>query len=249
MKRTPFLFVVVLVVDAHVCSAIPPGFTGDYNEDGAVDEADYIDWRVNVGTINTLPNDPIGGTIGQPQYDQWAENFGNVAGGFSASGTPAMQVIKGGSEASGHLNASGNWVWKVQIAPSDPIPTGTTALNAAIGFEENGPNSQLLSASNLSSGSGDDFDTSNPSQVIFGWESLNPTANNHPVGLQVSTANDQVFSSLGSQVYTTTGFKDYISIETLGPCVDDDTPGSSCSTNDRLTTTIEWTGTYGAGGN
>ena len=37
-------------------------------------------WRNNVGTTNTLPNDPIGGTIGQTQYNTWRSNFGMMAG-------------------------------------------------------------------------------------------------------------------------------------------------------------------------
>jgi hypothetical protein len=61
--------------------------SGDYNGDGAVDAADYVVWRANVGTTNTLPGDPIGGMIGPQQYDQWRANFGNSAPG-SGSGAP-----------------------------------------------------------------------------------------------------------------------------------------------------------------
>ncbi|HEY3394112.1 MAG TPA: hypothetical protein VGK58_15475 [Lacipirellulaceae bacterium] len=62
------------------------GLLGDYNENGVVDAADYVVWRKNVGTMNNLPNDDIGGTIGSDHYDQWRANFGNPAGG-SALGT------------------------------------------------------------------------------------------------------------------------------------------------------------------
>jgi hypothetical protein len=55
--------------------------TGDYNENGTVDAADYVVWRENVGTMNTLPNDNIGGTIGPDHYVQWQANFGKSAGG------------------------------------------------------------------------------------------------------------------------------------------------------------------------
>jgi hypothetical protein len=64
------------------------GLTGDYNDDGSVDAADYVVWRKNSGTNNTLPNDPIGGTIGQAQFDQWRAHFGQTAGG-GASATKA----------------------------------------------------------------------------------------------------------------------------------------------------------------
>jgi hypothetical protein len=69
----------------------PPLLAGDYNDDGTVDAADYVVWRTNEGTQNTLPNDPIGGTIGDDQYSQWASNFGATApgsGSFNANAVP-----------------------------------------------------------------------------------------------------------------------------------------------------------------
>jgi hypothetical protein len=56
-----------------------PDFTGDYNNDNRVDAADFVVWRKNEGTTNQLPNDPIGGMIGQAHYNQWRANFGNAA--------------------------------------------------------------------------------------------------------------------------------------------------------------------------
>ena len=56
-----------------------PAAAGDYDRDGAVDAADYVVWRTNLGTSNPLPNDPIGGTIGAAQYDQWRAHFGQTA--------------------------------------------------------------------------------------------------------------------------------------------------------------------------
>ena len=41
------------------------GLTGDYNQNGTVDAADYVVWRKNQGTTNTMPNDLVGGTIRQ----------------------------------------------------------------------------------------------------------------------------------------------------------------------------------------
>jgi hypothetical protein len=64
---------------------IAPDLTGDYNADGKVDAADYVVWRKNDGGTNTLPNDPIGGTIGQGQYDNWRARFGT--GVTPATGT------------------------------------------------------------------------------------------------------------------------------------------------------------------
>ena len=68
---------------------VPPGITGDYNDDGKVDAADYVVWRANEGTMNPLPHDPAGGTIGQEQYDNWRANFGEMAGaGQGAAAVP-----------------------------------------------------------------------------------------------------------------------------------------------------------------
>jgi len=61
--------------------------TGDYNQSGVVDGADYVMWRKNVGTQNLLPNDPVGGTIGSQQYTNWFANFGR--GTLSAAATRA----------------------------------------------------------------------------------------------------------------------------------------------------------------
>ncbi len=59
---------------------------GDYNDDGIVDAADYTVWRDNLGTSEVLPNDLIGGTITEAQYDQWRAHFGqSAASGASAA--------------------------------------------------------------------------------------------------------------------------------------------------------------------
>jgi hypothetical protein len=58
----------------QITGVTPP--PGDYNDDGRVDAADYVRWRQNEGTMNMLPNDPHGGTIGQDQYNTWRANFG-----------------------------------------------------------------------------------------------------------------------------------------------------------------------------
>jgi hypothetical protein len=68
----------------------PAGIAGDYNDDGKVDAADYVVWRDNEGTTNTLPNDPNGGNIGAAQYNTWRANFGMMAGSGSGSGFAAV---------------------------------------------------------------------------------------------------------------------------------------------------------------
>jgi hypothetical protein len=63
----------------------PPGLTGDYNQNGAVDAADYVVWRENEGAENPLPNDPIGGIIGASHYNQWRSNFSETSAGIGSS--------------------------------------------------------------------------------------------------------------------------------------------------------------------
>jgi hypothetical protein len=60
-------------------STTPPGVTGDFNNNGTVDAADYVLWRDG----GTLQNDPTQGN--QPgDYDVWRMNFGKTAGGGAA---------------------------------------------------------------------------------------------------------------------------------------------------------------------
>jgi hypothetical protein len=63
--------------------------TGDYNENGVVDAADYVVWRDKLGTMSSLPNDDIGGTIGDSHFTQWRDNFGrSAAAGLGSAEVP-----------------------------------------------------------------------------------------------------------------------------------------------------------------
>jgi hypothetical protein len=60
------------------------GLTGDYNNDGEVNAADYVAWRDRNGTSFTLPNEVPGTTPGQVTFDDytaWRARFGNTLGG------------------------------------------------------------------------------------------------------------------------------------------------------------------------
>jgi PEP-CTERM motif len=64
----------------------PPSQTGDYNENGVVDAADFVIWRTKAGSFSPLPNDPLPGPIGASQYQQWTQHFGQgaIAGSSAA---------------------------------------------------------------------------------------------------------------------------------------------------------------------
>lgn len=69
-------------------AAAPAGATGDYNDDGIVDAADYTVYKDAEGTSVVLANDMVGGTIGAAHYAQWASNFGQSLSGSSSSAVP-----------------------------------------------------------------------------------------------------------------------------------------------------------------
>jgi hypothetical protein len=71
---------------------LPPALVGDYNQDGVVDAADYATWRNEVGTANSLANDPIGGDIRTAQYDQWRAHFGQTVGNNGTISTSGSSI-------------------------------------------------------------------------------------------------------------------------------------------------------------
>ena len=58
----------------------PVGVTGDYNNNGTVDAADYVAWRNALGSATTLPNDSTPGMVTQEDYGVWRSNFGKTGG-------------------------------------------------------------------------------------------------------------------------------------------------------------------------
>lgn len=62
-------------------SATPPGLAGDYNNDGAVNAADYVVWR-----NGDSPDDTQAG------YNLWRANFGRTAASGSAAGSASAAV-------------------------------------------------------------------------------------------------------------------------------------------------------------
>ena len=63
------------------------GITGDYNDNGTVDAADYVRWRDTLNTNTTLPNDMTPGSVDQVDYIIWRSNFSRVTSGSAAGAT------------------------------------------------------------------------------------------------------------------------------------------------------------------
>ena len=57
--------------------------TGDYNQNGIVDAADYVVWRKHSGGGTSLPNDDTP-SVGEDDFARWRANFGQTLSGNGA---------------------------------------------------------------------------------------------------------------------------------------------------------------------
>jgi autotransporter-associated beta strand protein len=95
----------------HVLEGIDTGpIEGDYNEDGAVNAADYTVWRDHLGETFNLPNEgedvETMGVVDQEDYDLWKENFGeeNLSLGLAQiTGAIDIDLISGFTPAAGNM--------------------------------------------------------------------------------------------------------------------------------------------------
>jgi hypothetical protein len=127
---------------------------------------------------------------------------------------PTMGLVAGGSVASGHLDASGNWVWTVQVTPDLALVPDASGTPVAVelGFTGSstgsvaGQGNVLSAVRNPASGTGS-FDTINPGAVIFSsWQTstnglLDAASNNRPTGIQTNCAS----GTCSTESYTTPG--------------------------------------------
>ncbi len=71
-----------------ITSSKPPGLAGDYNNNGAVDAADYVLWRNNPNSLENEGASP--GVVDQADYTFWRSQFGKTAGGGAALSDAAV---------------------------------------------------------------------------------------------------------------------------------------------------------------
>jgi hypothetical protein len=71
-----------------------PGLNGDYNQNGAVDAADYVIWRKTLGLIGDgLPADGNGNNeVDLEDYNVWRNNFDRTSG--SAAGANVVTIAE-----------------------------------------------------------------------------------------------------------------------------------------------------------
>lgn len=69
----------------------PPTNTGDYNQNGVVDAADYVLWRETLGQVAAPAGNGAdgnsNGTIDSGDYTFWRAHFGNILAGSAAGST------------------------------------------------------------------------------------------------------------------------------------------------------------------
>ena len=72
-----------------ITSSMPPGLAGDYNNNGAVDAADYVLWRNNPTSLENEGASP--GVVDPADYTFWRSQFGKYGRGrcstFGRGGT------------------------------------------------------------------------------------------------------------------------------------------------------------------
>jgi hypothetical protein len=145
-RGAPFSRVVGGRIDIGAVEFQPNPLPGDYNFSGIVDAADYVIWRVTLGSTTDLRADGSGPTVGVPNgivdqadFDFWKSHFGNTL----ASGGGASNEDQGASaEAvlSAPLTPVGVALDVVAaVPPTDSIPP-TTPFRlppAALGLSSN----------------------------------------------------------------------------------------------------------------
>ncbi|TWT37407.1 hypothetical protein KOR34_23570 [Posidoniimonas corsicana] len=81
-------------VSAYLSGA-PPVLVGDFNDDGAVDAADYTVWRDSLGQRGDgLPADAnSSGRVDYADLDLWRENYGQASAGAAAASAPEPAAL------------------------------------------------------------------------------------------------------------------------------------------------------------
>jgi PEP-CTERM motif len=110
------------------------GLTGDYNNNGAVDAADFAIWRHNLGGAGaTLANrDPAngGGVVSQADYNSWKANFGG-------GGSGAWDTVNSSATSIAQLNSTSSSVVGLSASKSvgniyDPVSLETSFGTAPV---------------------------------------------------------------------------------------------------------------------
>ena len=139
-----------------------------------------------------------------------------------AQAVPTLQITNVG------LDFNGNWIWNVGVTPdtaffSNNPPNGTGgSIAVELGLTASGKPAGTNFVSATPAVITANVQSLNPGNVIFGWETLTdvdpgPGMNLHPVGVQASQINSQIFAALGTDYFTGGGSKPILTVTTRGP--------------------------------
>jgi phospholipase/lecithinase/hemolysin len=67
--------------------------SGDYNDDGTIDAADYTVWRDAMTAGASLANDPTPGSVDESDFLYWRTHFGESLGGGASAGEIAPTAV------------------------------------------------------------------------------------------------------------------------------------------------------------
>jgi len=183
-----------------------------------------------------------------------------------------------GANASGHLDANGNWLWRVQVTPDlglmPPTDTSGTPVAVELGFSSSTvtglsgtPSSgqgTVIGAARLNQAT--NFDTLNPGAIVFSsWQNttnglLDANSNNRPTGLQLScpacgtnagasyTTNSSVSAPSDNQVFAALGSVVFTTAGAKDLITITAKRPIVDSTNFETTTKIQVQGAYGGNG-
>ena len=79
----------------HLMLGVLPNFYGDYNQNGAVDTADYLLWRKSKGTLlprGTGADGNANGVVDDEDYGFWRAQYGNILSPIGAGTSPFKSV-------------------------------------------------------------------------------------------------------------------------------------------------------------
>jgi hypothetical protein len=184
---------------------------------------------------------------------------------------PTMGLVAGGTAASGHLNAAGQWVWTLQVTPDLTLVPDTSGTPVAVelGFTSSstgtvsGQGNVVSAAQNPALGTGS-FDTLNPGSVIFpAWQTttnglLDANSNSRPTGIQLNapgvgatagasyTANSSV-SGAANQVFASLGSVNFTTAGAKSVMNIVVARPVVTLANPNTTTKLQTTGAYGTG--
>jgi hypothetical protein len=130
--------------ELHLLPPVTPILLGDYNLNGAVDAADYVNWRKTLGAGGLAAfsgADGNGnGAVDQPDHGVWRTNFGNPVPPGGGSGASVEKMNSGIVVASAlaELATSGGAALKEPIAPEgtmQPVVDSGVAKRAIRGVQ------------------------------------------------------------------------------------------------------------------